>query len=400
MKHLPFVAADILLPKCPTTAYAVVACDQFTSQADYWESAETLVGDSPSTLRMVLPEIYLEDGDVAARIADINAQMDAYLQQEIFTEYKDAMVFVERTLPDGSVRRGIVGAIDLTAYSFVPGEHALIRATEGTVLSRIPPRVEIRRDAPLELPHVMLLIDDAAKTVIEPLTDLALPAVYDFDLMLGGGHLRGAILPRAVQAQVTAALDALAVGDEPFLFAVGDGNHSLATAKTCYEQNPTELARYALCEVVNIHDEALHFEPIYRVLFDVDVADCLAEFETFLANAPDRGLPAQSVTALWQGGKRDIHIPHPTLALPVGTLGQFLDAYLAAHPSVRIDYIHGADVTARLADAPNTLGFLFAGMEKADLFPAVAADGVLPRKTFSMGEAASKRYYMEARKIK
>lgn len=397
--QIPFKAANILLPKQADTRYAVVACDQFTSQAEYWDAAEALVGDAPSTLRMVLPEIYLS-GDVSARIRAINEKMDAYLADNIFTAYPDAMIYVERTLPDGSCRRGIVGAVDLTTYSFVPGEKTLIRATEGTVLERIPPRVEIRKDAPLELPHVMLLIDDPKRTVIEPLADLALPVVYDFDLMLGGGHLRGALIPADVQAQITSALAALCVGDEPFLFAVGDGNHSLATAKACYEKNPSEVTRFALAEVVNIHDEALYFEPIYRVLFDIDAEDCLSAFAAYLAALPDRGIPAQSFTAITVNGKREIVATHPAGALPVGTLQQFLDDYLKAHPSVRIDYIHGADVTERLASAPNALGFLFAGMEKADLFPAVATDGVLPRKTFSMGEAASKRYYMEARKLK
>ncbi len=396
---LPFFPADILLPKTDCARFAVIACDQFTSQPEYWEAADRIVGDAPSALRITFPEIYLGD-DPEARIAAINEKMDEYLQNELFVEHKDTLIYVERTLPDGSVRHGLVGKIDLAAYSFERGSKTLIRATEGTVLSRIPPRVAIRRDAPLELPHVMLLIDDPAKTVIEPLGALELPIAYDFDLMLGGGHLRGKFVDGALQTRVLDALSALTDdSDAPLLFAVGDGNHSLATAKTCYEQAPNDLNRYALVELVNVHDEALHFEPIYRVLFGVDAESLVAEFSAYAAALSGSAAP-QSVLCYFGEREVVVDIPHPVEALPVGTLQTFLDAYLASHPDAEIDYIHGADVTRELARRKNAVGFVFSGMEKSELFPAVCADGALPRKTFSMGEAQSKRYYLEARHIR
>jgi hypothetical protein len=231
MNNLPFKAADILLPKKDFEKWACVACDQFTSQPDYWEKAYTAVGDAKSALNIVLPEIYLED-NVNKRIADINENMVEYLKQGVFEEYKNALIYVERTLPDGGIRRGIVGAVDLDAYNFTAGAKPMIRPTEGTVLERIPPRVKIRKDAPLELPHVMLLIDDEKRTVIESLSSLDLPIVYDFDLLMGGGHIKGYLIDENSQKQVFDALYALVEGQsEPFLFAVGDGNHSLATAK-------------------------------------------------------------------------------------------------------------------------------------------------------------------------
>ncbi len=399
MKHtLPFFPADILLPKTNPSAFAVIACDQFTSQPDYWAQAEQIVGDAPSALRITFPEIFLSDRP-DERIACINRTMEQYLVQDIFSVHENTLIYVERTLPDGSVRHGLVGKIDLEAYDFQKGSSSLIRATEGTVLERIPPRVAIRKNAPLELPHVMLLIDDAKQTVIEPLASASLPLAYDFDLMLGGGHLKGYFVQGSQQAQVLTHLQAL-LGEEesPLLFAVGDGNHSLATAKTCYEQNPCPENRYALVELVNIHDSALQFEPIYRVVFDVDTAD-LTKALCDYANSLCGKATAQAITLCTKDSEITVNVAHPVEALPVGTLQTFLDSYLKAHPKASIDYIHGSDVTRDLAKRDNTVGFLFEGMKKSELFSAVCADGALPRKTFSMGEAASKRYYMEARRI-
>ncbi len=396
---LPFSCADILLPKADPATWAVIACDQFTSQKDYWDNAEALVGAAPSALRITFPEIYLED-DPAKRIADINRNMNTYLDNALFECRENTLIYIERTLPDGKIRRGLVGKIDLETYDFTPGEKPLIRATEGTVLERIPPRVAIRKDAPLELPHVMLLMDDPQKTVIEPLAALELPLAYDFDLMLGGGHLKGKFVEGAAQQQVLTALTALIPDtDAPLLFAVGDGNHSLATAKTCYQKDPTPENRYALVELVNIHDEALEFEPIYRVVFDTDPEDLIAALKAYAASLGGSGAP-QTITCCFGESEVTVTVPHPVQSLPVGTLQTFLDAYLKEHPQNRIDYIHGIDVTRTLSQAAGSVGFLFDGMGKEDLFPAVSQDGALPRKTFSMGEAASKRYYMEARRIR
>ena len=397
----PFVAADILLPSVVNEKWPVVACDQFTSQPEYWAEAEKIVGESPSTLKMILPEVYLS-GETSERIASINETMAEYMQFDLFVLHKDSMVYVERTLPDGSVRLGLVGAVDLEAYDFSPKTTLPVRATEGTVLSRIPPRVEIRKDAPAELPHVMLLADDAERTIIEPLRQMKnrFTKLYDTKLMLGGGSIAGYLLDSAAKNQVDKAICALAEKREDgFLFAVGDGNHSLATAKTCYEKWPNEYNRYALCELVNLHDESLEFEPIYRVVFGVERKDILCSAKKYLS---ENFSGEQNCEIIFVAGDETevIKVNMPKGMLPVGCLQDFLDEYVKANPSVEVDYIHGEDVTRALAQKENTVGFIFRGMEKDDLFDSVAFKGALPRKTFSMGEAASKRYYMECRKIK
>ncbi len=292
-QKLGFYPADILLPKdADMTKWAVVACDQFTSQPEYWQAVEETVGDAPSTLRLILPEAKLNDPGVDAHIADINGAMNRYLAEGVFQTLPGSLFYIERTQSDGKVRHGLIGMVDLDQYDFTPGSGALIRATEGTVLSRIPPRVRVRQDAPVELPHVMLLIDDPDRTVIEPLTAASgeMEQLYDFDLQQGGGHLKGWKLTDAQMDAVADALAAMCTPEAmekkyglkdaaPLLFAVGDGNHSLATAKQCYENlkkvTPEDQwadlpARYALVEVVNNHDDALQFEPIHRVLFGVE----------------------------------------------------------------------------------------------------------------------------------
>lgn len=389
MNRIPFYPADILIPKTGHEKWAVVACDQFTSQPEYWEEADRIVGDAPSALRLVLPEVYLSD-EPERRIADINRTMREYCEHGLFERYPDSMIYVRRTLPDGSVRHGVMGCIDLEAYDYRPEKKAPIRATEGTVLERIPPRVAIRRDAPLELPHVMILIDDPENTVIGPLGNEPTEPLYDFDLMLGGGHLRGDRIGKAQQTRILQAIaDLVKDQADPFPFAVGDGNHSLATAKACYEQNPTEQNRYALVEVVNVHDSALVFEPIYRLMKGVDSADLIASAQKFFGGGN------RPVTVICGTKEQTLY----TDGFPVGEVQTFVNAYLAEHPEVSVDYIHGEDVLRRLAAEPDCVGFLFEGMEKGELFPVVARDGALPRKTFSMGEAQSKRYYMEAREI-
>lgn len=416
-----FDAADILLPNFDTvdgSRWAVVACDQYTSEPDYWKRAEALVGDAPSTLRMILPEVYLENAE--ERVPKINRAMHGYLAS-VLQEHPHAMLALERTQSDGTVRRGIVGAVDLECYDYRRGSDSLIRATEGTVLERIPPRVAIRRDAPVELPHVMLLIDDPKRTVIEPtLKACANQApLYDFDLMLNGGHVRARLLQTDTQNAVKTTLAALIAPDaiaerygdaslSPLLFAVGDGNHSLATAKAVYEEYKAALgaeaakshpARYALVEIVNLHDDALQFEPIYRVVFGVDTQELLCDLRRALS-AQNGSAAAQTLVCITREREEVLTVPHPVAQLAVGTLQAFLDDYLTRHPEAVVDYIHGEDSLRALAMQENAVGFLFDGMRKDELFRTVIFDGALPRKTFSMGHAPDKRYYVECRKIK
>ena len=416
-KH--FASANILLPdfnKIDGGRWAAVACDQYTSEPQYWEGAAEVVGDSPSTLKIILPEVYLAETE--ERVPRINAEMEKYLK-EVLVSHPDSMIYLERTQRDGVVRRGIVGLIDLEDYDYSRGSESLIRATEGTVLSRIPPRVKIRRDAPIELPHVMLLVDDPEKTVIEPLMGKGeLDVAYDFDLMCGGGHVKGFFLPETEQNRINEALTNLITPEKmaerygensfaPLLFAVGDGNHSLATAKACYTELKEKLgeeakrspARYALCEVVNLHDDALQFEPIYRVVFNVDPIDVINELRKY-AETLKGDAPAQKLTMVSRIFDSEYEIPHPEAQLTVGTLQNFLDKYVEAHPEAEVDYIHGEESLISLARGENALGFIFDGMEKSQLFKTVLCDGALPRKTFSMGHAHDKRYYLECRGIK
>ena len=396
MKH--FLPADILLPKKDFDKWAVVACDQYTSEPDYWQQTERIVGDTPSALNIILPELYLQK-DNSERIAKINAKMTEYLDGDVFNEYKNTMIYVERE-SNNTVRKGIVGLIDLEDYDYTKGSHALIRATEATVLERIPPRVEIRKDAPLEMPHILLLVDDPSLSVIEPLTDKKdrFEKAYDFSLMQGGGHIEGYFLPESTIEEVQSALSALTEDQQDkLLFAVGDGNHSLATAKECYNLTHHPLARYALVEIVNIHDRSIEFEPIYRVLFDIDADDFLKKFIAHTEAVG--GDTCQKFTYITKDKHEELDVK-ATAKLPVGTLQTFIDDYMKEHPEVRIDYIHGTDVTERLSRGDHALGFLFEGMGKDELFDAIKADGSLPRKTFSMGHAYDKRYYIEARKIK
>ncbi len=422
-EKLGFYPAGILLPKAGTdmTKWAVVACDQFTSQPEYWQAVEDTVGNAPSALRLILPEAALNAPDVEERISGVNAAMDRYLSDGLFRELKDSLLYVERVQSDGKVRHGLVGMVDLEQYDFTPGSGALIRATEGTVLSRIPPRVKVRRNAPIELPHVMLLIDDPGKTVIEPLTRASseMERLYSFPLQQGGGSITGWKLTAAQMEETADALAALCSPEEqawkygvrdvpPLLFAVGDGNHSLATAKQCYEDlkkvTPESEwanlpARYALAEVVNNHDSALQFEPIHRVVFGVKPEEVLKALKEYYPDAYEGRGEGHVIAYTHAGGRGFITVPTPRVQLAVGTLQVFLDSYVKDHGG-EVDYIHGGEVTDRLGSKPDSIGFKLPAMGKQQLFKTVMADGVLPRKTFSMGHAEDKRYYVEARKIR
>ena len=418
---LPFGPADILLPQnCDLTRWAVVACDQYTSQPEYWQRVERFVGSAPSALHLILPESSLDGPNVETDIMDVTNTMSRYLREGIFRTCPNALIYVERTLESGKVRKGLVGIVDLEAYDYEAGAATPIRCTEGTILSRIPPRVAVRKNAPVELPHVMLLTDDPKATVIEPITAVKdrMEKCYDFELMEHSGHLRGWVLDEEEKGRVARALHALADpgtfharygAGELLLFAVGDGNHSLATAKACYERQKARLspeqwadlpARYALVELVNLHDPALEFEPIHRVLFGVNAAELLEDLKNAHPGAYEGvGEEGHILRYVWERGAGAITVPHPDTALPVATLQTFLDRWLSIHKG-RIDYIHGADVARSLADQPGNLAFLLPAMGKEELFPTVLHDGALPRKTFSMGEAQDKRFYLEGRKIR
>lgn len=396
--NISFSPADILLPKADFENWAVIACDQYTSEPEYWQRVKNAAGDKPSAFNLVLPEVYLS-GDNSAYIEQINKNMREYLDKNIFNEYPDALIYVERVQSDSKLRRGLVGKIDLECYDYRAGTNAEIRATEQTVLSRIPPRVEIRKNAPLELPHVMLLFDDVKDRIFKYLAENAdnFKKLYDFTLMCGAGSIKGYLLNTKAKQTVLSLLQELKEQNNGFLFCVGDGNHSLATAKECYNRNPSEASRYALTEIVNIHDSALQFEPIYRVVFGIDPESLINDFVK--ATGEGTGDNAQKFTCVYGENVREISVK-PTAKLAVGTLQAFLDDYIKEHEDVEVDYIHGEASLKKLAARENTVGFLFDGMQKSELFAAVNADGSLPRKTFSMGHADDKRFYIEARKIK
>ncbi len=420
MNNKCYTTTDILLPdfsKVKGYQWAVIACDQFTSQPEYWEKVKKEVLSSPSTLNITLPEVYLEDAEKL--IPKINQTMKEYLK-EVLVTIKDTAIYVERTQSNGTIRKGVVMAIDLESYDYHKGANSLIRATEATVEERIPPRVAIRRNAEIELPHVMLLIDDPEKTAIEPLSKCCNgKVVYDTDLMLNGGHVKGTIMSKENVKNFSLALDNLITSEKiesrygdknltPLLFAVGDGNHSLATAKASYEEIKSQIgiekasthpARYALVEIVNIHDVALKFEPIYRVMFNVNPQKVLKELKNYISNLNGNG-SEQIVDCYYGKNKERIVIEKPTLQLTVATLQNFIDDYISKNKDAVVDYIHGENSVQELSSKENSIGFIFSGMEKSELFKTVMYDGALPRKTFSMGHAEDKRYYLECRKIK
>lgn len=396
--NISFSPADILLPKSNFENWAVIACDQYTSEPEYWANVKANAGDKPSAFNLILPEAYLTK-DNSDYIKQINKNMREYLNQNIFNEYPDSLIYVERVQSDLKVRRGIVGKIDLECYDYHTGTDAEIRATEQTVLSRIPPRVEIRKNAPLELPHVMLLFNDVNDSIFTYLSSNknSFEKLYDFTLMCGAGSIKGYLLNDGAKQTVMSLLQKIKQQNNGLLFCVGDGNHSLASAKECYRLNPCKASRYALSEIVNIHDSALQFEPIYRIVFGVEPEDLIADF--IKATGESHSDNAQKFMCVYKNTRREISV-NPTAKLAVGTLQAFLDNYVKEHSNAEIDYIHGEASLKKLADRENAVGFIFDGMKKSELFDAVDADGSLPRKTFSMGHADDKRFYIEARKIK
>ncbi len=425
--YLPKAGADL-------TKWAVIACDQFTSEPEYWHDVEKVVGSAPSTLNLTFPEVHLEKSGAEERIKNIQVTMKKYMDEHIL-EPRDGFVYVERVVA-GKIRKGVILCLDLERYDYNKGSSSLIRATEGTIVDRLPPRIHIREGAAMELPHILVLIDDPNHSIIEPLgaAKSAFEKLYDFELMLGSGHLAGYAVNEEFENKIIEALRALADPktfaakydvdkDEPvLLFAMGDGNHSLATAKAIWEKMKLQVgmdhpSRYALVEIENVHDEGLEFEPIHRVLFNIK-GDLFAELKkTFGDNFSymDVASPNEMIRrvesasgknqliGLVGGALREkfgvIEIANPSSNLAVGTMQPFFDNFLKDGGAEKIDYVHGEDVVERLALQPNNAGFYFAGMHKSELFKTVILDGALPRKTFSMGEAKEKRFYMEARKI-
>lgn len=415
-----FYPTDIYLPdfsKVEGEKWASIACDQFTSEPEYWNNAYKLAQDCPSTLNLMLPEAFLDESD--KRTEEIYVNMKKYLSDVLYC-HKDSMIYVERTQSDGRVRHGIVGCVDLEDYDYAKGSHTLIRATEGTVIERIPPRVAVRRGADLELPHIMMLIDDPHKTVVEVIKEQKdnYEVAYDFDLMLGGGHITGYYIDSKGIEELNKALgrltekDALnekyGLSDNVLLFAIGDGNHSLAGAKALYEEVKQDIgeekakthpARYAMCEVVNLYDEALEFEPIYRVCFGIDPVSFVNDLKKW-SESQTGSFGSCSLVCVYGDNEEHITLKGMTSQLPVGNVQKFLDEYIINHPEIKVDYIHGEDAVKALSENPNTVGIMFTGMKKDELFKTVLNDGALPKKTFSMGHAKDKRYYLECRKIR
>ena len=432
---------DILLPGPGTdlSKWAVIACDQFTSEPEYWQKVKEFVDKASSTLNLIFPEVYLGEAQADARIARIREHMKLYLQKPIFAG-GEGFVYVERRTRSG-VRKGLMACLDLEHYDFEKGSKSLIRATEGTILSRIPPRVKIREGAPLEIPHIMVLIDDIENTVIGPLTahKADLKKLYDFELMMGSGRVSGyRVDDTGLENRVIGGLQALAdpktfvakyglkPGTPVLLYAMGDGNHSLATAKTIWEKTKESAKdkdavmrlplRHALVELVNLHDEALVFEPIHRVIFDLAperslvgdmeryyrgrfrYAECQGPDELMAMVDRQKGSPHR-IGLVTSAGFGVVEVFNPDSNLPVGTLQDFLDTFMEEKGAREVDYVHGTDPVVRLGSQKGGAGFYLPAMDKSELFKTVILDGALPRKTFSMGEASEKRFYLEARKL-
>ena len=406
-----FTSADILLPQgVEWEKWAVIACDQFTSQPEYWQKVETEVGSAPSALRLIFPESELKH-EPEKRIASIHEAMADYERRGLFRRCPESFVYVERRLSDGTLRRGLVGRIDLEQYDYSPRSEAAVRATERTVAERIPPRMKIREGAPLELPHVLLLCDDPEDAVLGPLSEASGEGLYDFELMEGGGHLRGTLLDGEAARAVCARLDRYeeqvraryaALTERPMLYAAGDGNHSLATAKACWEKLKAELgperavehpARWALAELGNLWDPSLRFAPIHRLVTRTEPQALLDALRAEAAGEEGAAL------RWYSGGEQgELKVPLEPGQLLLSVLQGFLDRYLEGHPG-ELDYIHGDETLVRLASGSDSIGFMLPEIGKDDFFPSVMTEGVLPRKTFSMGQARDKRYYLEARRI-
>ncbi|NLN69254.1 MAG: DUF1015 domain-containing protein [Chloroflexi bacterium] len=425
----------ILLPKdgIDLQRWSVIACDQFTAEPEYWQKVEEIVDDAPSTLHMIFPEVYLDVPQEEERLKKTHLAMHNYLQSGVFQPI-EGLIYVRRRI-NGYIRQGLMVCIDLEHYDYTPGAQTLIRATEGTIIDRLPPRIRIRKQAPLETPHILVLFDDPQNTVFDPLEEQIdnLNKLYDFELMLDSGHLTGYAINSAqieqgihdalkqlIEPQVFSEKYSLEPGQyQPLLFAMGDGNHSLATAKAIWEEikpsvSSNHPARYALVEIENLHDPALTFEPIHRLLFGLNT-NILEEMQAYwgrhfsvavidtaeqLISAVDSApRPGHQVGMIAPDGLKLLSIQDTQENLPVGTLQSFLDALMVKRGAEKIDYVHGEDVLFELGQKVGNTGFYVPGMDKSELFRTVILDGALPHKTFSMGTAKTKRFYLECRRI-
>ena len=435
MRNYPTIglqAPDLLLPKSDInlTCWSVVACDQFTAQPEYWQRVEEKTEGVPSTYHLMLPEAYLGSAKADEHQARVNQTMSKYLEGGVFRAV-EGFTYIERETSTG-VRQGLIAALDLDCYDFSPESTSLIRATEGTIVDRLPPRIAIRKDAPLELPHILVLIDDPDFSVIQPIgkNKKELDKLYEFNLMEGGGAICGYHVNQpSIEEQLVLALQKLksaerqtkryGISEHPLLYAVGDGNHSLATAKSIWEMMKSDVpsnhpARYALVEIVNLHDPSIVFEPIHRVVMHIEF-NLELEIKTFFneeieISTQDNPAKLRSIVEdqqseyqvfgfIFEGNAKTIKITNPPHTLAVGSLQRFLDSMKDKYPSMEIDYIHGDQAITELSAMPGNAGFVLPAMGKYKLFEAVLKNGPLPRKTFSMGEAKDKRYYLECRKI-
>ena len=404
MKKSIFAPADILLPSgIALDRWGVIACDQFSSEPDYWERIRAYVGDEPSTLNMIVPEAFLDGADMDREAERISAAMESYAQRGILQNIEDSYVYVARTLPDGRVRRGLVGAVDLDEYDFSGGKAAIL-ASEGTVLDRLPPRIRVRRSARYELPHIMAFIDDRDMTVIEPLSEKAggLPLLYDFDLMEGGGHIRGMRVHGGEADGIASAMRALRENSGA-LIVIGDGNHSLAAAKVIWDElkpglsdaeRETHPAGKALLEIFNVYDPAIDFEAIHRVAFDIDPAGFVGALAGAMPCGNDYELRWVS-----RGQSGSVGVRASCIGDMLEVLQEFIDEYIIGVGG-KVDYIHGEETVRRLAQGDRRLGLILPAMDKSELFGTVAAKGAFPKKSFSVGHARDKRYYLECREIR
>ena len=396
-----FRACDILLPReCSYSKWAVIACDQHTSEPEYWNDVRSFIDNAPSTLDMFFPEIDLNkiNGDLFAHYSN---NMRDYIDRDFFCTYPNSYVYVERTLVDGKIRQGIVGVIDLEYYDYAPKANTQIFATEATVLQRVPPRIALRKIADLEFSHTVMFCDDTENSLVEPVSAKrdSLKKLYDFDLMKDGGHIRGYLLTGPDAGEFEAAVSAY---EAEHAYLIGDGNHSLVTAKLTYEAmkeaDPgrdweNHPARYAMVELENIHSEAMVFEPIYRIAV-CDAPEALI-LELQACDTVD-GCPVTWINGADEGSVR---LTCTEGELPIEALQRCLDRWAETNP-IAIDYIHGSETVRKLAQEPNTVGFLVPDFNKSILFPYILSGKVMPKKTFSIGHAEEKRYYLEGRKIK
>ncbi|NLH89872.1 MAG: DUF1015 domain-containing protein [Treponema sp.] len=444
LRDLGISVPEIYLPRegIDYRKWAVIACDQYSSEREYWEDVAREVNDAPSTLRLIFPECFLEDSDIDQRILAVHRTMHEYLEQGLITSRGEAFVLVERTTClQEKPRLGLIVAIDLEQYQYSEDLKTLIRPTEATIKERLPPRMRIRRGAPLELPHIMLLVDDPKKTLIEPLYERRyyLEKAYDFDLMQNSGHIRGWFVREDREFdRIAQALENLSDpctfraryshdngADDVLLFAVGDGNHSLATAKAIWEEIKNAYrdkpdaqrilsehpARYALVELVNLHDEGLPFHPIHRVLFNIDASDFLRMLSAVGAEIQYKSNARQAFAEV--DSEQDSHIfafvtenksgtirfDKPKTLLAVSTIQEYIDEYRKVHPGFGIDFIHGGTSIETIGRKNGNMGIYLPPIKKESLFSIVVHEGLMPRKTFSLGEASEKRFYIESRII-